>query len=252
MRGMKLPLLLSRRTTLLSAGSLGLLALLSPARAAGILAGSGHERRETRNLPAFDALRLRGPFEVTLAQGASSVEVRGDDNLIPLVETGVVESGGRRVLELRLRDEVAVRTRSTLAVHASAPSWLAIAVEGSGDVAADGLSGDRIELTLVGSGDVRLRGLAVQAVAMSLSGSGDVRVAGTARTLSVSLRGSGDVWADDLAADDVDVSVAGSGDVRVHALRSLRAAVAGSGDVVYRGAPKLQISLAGSGRVTRR
>jgi hypothetical protein len=257
MRGMNLlPLLLTRRTALLSAGTLGLLALTAPARAAertwtSALVGSGVPVRETRALAGFDAVRLRGAFDAVLRQGPTAVEVRGDDNLVPLVETSVVDAGGRRVLELRLKHDGSVRPRSSLAVHVAAPAWQSVVLDGSGDVEADGIDARALEIALVGSGDLRLRGVTAGSIALRLRGSGDVHLAGSARSLGVTLQGSGDVWADGLAADEVRVAIAGSGDARVHAQRSLQASVAGSGDVRYRGAPTLDVRIAGSGTVAR-
>ena len=109
-------------------------------------------------------------------------------------------------------------------------------------------SAEGLALNLDGSGDISAEGLEVRRLELGLSGSGDVRLAGRADTLMVGLAGSGDVDTRGLRAQQVEIGLAGSGDVDVCALGSLALNVAGSGDVTYYGEPSLpELNLTGSG-----
>jgi len=93
-----------------------------------------------------------------------------------------------------------------------------INLEGSGDISAEMLETDDLEINLRGSGDVAINFTELN-------------------TIDVSIRGSG------------DVDLAGSGDVDVNASDELNIVINGSGDVVYMGSPVVNVEINGSGDV---
>jgi hypothetical protein len=101
-----------------------------------------------------------------------------------------------------------------------------------------------------GSGDVAVQGVDGEKFSARVSGSGDLEVSGRATTLDAVIEGSGDMDLGGLDAQDVRVSIDGSGDARVHAGASLSATVNGSGDIRYKGSPpQTKISVNGSGDI---
>lgn len=194
--------------------------------------GSGTVAREARTAGDFQAIELRGDIDLVVRQsGRTAVEVQADDNLLPLLETEVVDGRHGRTLRIGWRRGESVRTRSDAVVTVDVAQLRAVASSGSGDV--------------------RIDALAAPEFALSLAGSGDVSLSGRAERFTLSIAGSGDVAAQALAADEVKVSIAGSGDARVHAERALTVAIAGSGDVVYSGSAAVKSSVAGSGSVRK-
>ena len=188
--------------------------------------GSGVAAEETRTLGAFHALRLAVPADVVVVQGpAPAVVLRGDDNLLALLETRV--EGDALVIEM----DGSYRSKLGLDLRVTTPRLSSVSISGSGDVRVEGLDGESFGI--------------------SVAGSGDVTAAGRVDKLDASISGSGDLFLFELQAADASVSIAGSGDVRVSASSSLDVSIAGSGDVKYRGDPRLSLSVAGSGRVVR-
>ncbi|WP_295642116.1 head GIN domain-containing protein [uncultured Methylibium sp.] len=246
---------LPRRTCLL-----GLLGLLLAAATAGARAesasGSGKPGTETRAVDGYHGIALKAPFKVLLrASGREGVTLRGDDNLLALVETRVVEARAGQpgpVLELRWRDGVRVSPRGEMLVTVDVVNLRLVTVAGSGEVSGDAPPAPSLALRVAGSGDIALRQVRTDDLAIGVAGSGDVKVAGRATKLAVTVSGSGDVDTDALEADEVAVQVAGSGDAAVTARKSLTVAIAGSGEVVHRGEAQPQVSVAGSGHVRRR
>jgi hypothetical protein len=233
------------------------LILLATALAAtvahGAVTGSGTPARETRAATDFQAIELEGSFDLVVRQsGRNAVEVQADDNLLPLVETEVIDGRHGRTLRIRWQRGESVRTRADTVVTVDVVQLRAVAASGSGDVRIDALTTPLFSLALAGSGDARLARLATDELSVSIAGSGDVSASGRTKRLALSIAGSGDVSAQELAAEEVKVSVAGSGDARVHAERELTVAIAGSGDVLYTGAAALKSSIAGSGSVRKR
>jgi hypothetical protein len=215
--------------------------------------GSGKPASETRPLSDFQAISAKGPVRLVVRQGTrEAVEVRADDNLLPLIETTVESGSHGRTLVVGLKKGQSIRTRGDMVVTVDVVQLKSIATAGSGDVKVEALKTPALVLNLAGSADASLASLQTDELSVSISGSGDVNAAGSAGRLKVSIAGSGDVRTANLRADDVTVSIAGSGDADVAANKSLSVSIAGSGDVVYRGDAQLKSSIVGSGSVTRR
>jgi hypothetical protein len=237
------------RRRILLVGSLCSWALVAHAA----VTGSGTAAREARTVGDFQAIELKGNFDLVVRQsGRTAVEVQADDNLLALIETEVIDGRHGRTLRIGWRRGESVRTRADTVVTVDVAQLRAVASSGSGDVRIDTLTAPLFSLALAGSGDARLARLATDDLSVSIAGSGDVSASGRTKRLALSIAGSGDFAAQDLAAEEVKVSVAGSGDAQVHAERELTVAIAGSGDVVYSGAAALKSSIVGSGSVRKR
>ena len=232
-----------------------LLALLllaaAPAVWAETVVGNGKAASEARNTGEFSAIGLSGGgIALKLKQGSPmSVMVRGDSNLLPLIET-VVE--GDRSLKLRWKRGVSVRNHASVFVEVVAPDVQAVSSAGSGEIEIDTLKVPRLALSIKGSGDLRAKGLSTEDLSVGIAGSGGLKLAGEATRMTVDLSGSGDIDAGELRSDDVTVGIAGSADALVHASRKLVVSIAGSGNVRYSGEASVQQSIAGSGTVRKR
>ena len=180
----------------------------------------------------FHSIRLCGPHDVTVSTGGThSVLAEGDEEAFEKievgVENGVLEIGtrGKRRLFLFGRQSDSVDFRITL------PELRQVALEGSGDVNVDRVSGTSFRGSIAGSGDLAIESLEVGEATFSIAGSGDIQL-------------------DSAAADSFDCSIAGSGDIAIGTLNAGRAkfSVAGSGDIQASGhAGHAAVSIAGSG-----
>ncbi len=217
------------------------------------ITGSGNLVTETRPIGSFQAILLRNSMKVVLRQGPrEAVAVSADDNLLPLIETRVIDRSGVPTLEITTRPDASFRTRNDMVVTVDAVTLSAISISGSGEVTCDALKTNELKLNLSGTGDINLRKLVAESLVIRVSGSGDVNVAGRAPRASISIAGSGDVDTSALDADEVRVSIAGSGDAKVNAHQTLAVTIAGSGDVAYAGEAAVKTSIAGSGSVRKR
>ena len=217
------------------------------------VAGSGTQRTDSRAVSGFQAIALNGSIKLVLRQGArEALELRADDNLLPLIETRVVNRGGVATLEIGPRRSTNLAPRSEVMVTVDVLTLAALSVNGSVDVVCDELKTPALRVHLAGSGKLMLRGVAAEDLALKLSGSGEAQVKGRTSKLQVAIAGSGDVDAGELEADDVTVGISGSGDVSVNARKTLAVSIAGSGDVTYRGTAVVTSSVAGSGRIRKR
>ncbi len=210
------------------------------------IVGSGVIKAETRALSGFSGISLGIPAKLTVVQnGTESVTITADDNVLPLISTEV--SG--TTLKIRWTEKNINLSSKNLRITVNLKAVQSLAVEGSGDIMADGLTFTELLTSIGGSGDIQLRNLAGEKVKASVAGSGDVFLTGNVGVFDVSIAGSGDIKAERLAAKTVSVSIAGSGNAVVLANESLRVSVAGSGDVRHYGSAKVSTSIAGSGSV---
>jgi hypothetical protein len=239
-------LLATAACALLAAPGAGAMSIFAGGGSARI-EGSGRVVEQARPLPAFRTLVVDGPVDVVLRAGAQErAVVRADDNIVPLILTAV--SGGR--LTVGLRPQAQLRTRTRMVVTVDFTRLDAVTILGSGDVQADAVRTDVLELVLRGSGDAAVDRVEAGAVAISISGSGDVTLrAGRADTVGVVIEGSGDARLAGVQARAGAVRIRGSGDVTIHAAEALEVDITGSGDVRYRGEPALTKRVAGSGSV---
>jgi hypothetical protein len=192
--------------------------------------GSGIAGSEVRQLSAFDEISVAGSadIEVFVGQGAPSVTLTIDDNLLQHVVTEVDGDTLEIYLDKDFRYDHDVRLKAEI----TTPELSAV--------------------SLAGAGDVDVRGVRAEHFAASIAGSGDMTIVGDTDSLEVSIAGSGAVDTLALRSRRAEVSIAGSGDVLVHASEDLDVSVAGSGDVGYHGHPQVSRSILGSGSVYRK
>ncbi len=228
--------------------------LASGAALAGWTTGSGQIATETRAVSGFSAINAGGSIDVVVRQnGKEGVEVKADDNIVPLVETVVEGSGDNRRLKIQFKRGESVRTKTPVVVTVDVINLKALGMSGSGDATVEALNTPAFTLSLSGSSDAVIKKLDTPQFTVSISGSGDVKAAGTAGRCEFSIAGSGDVASRDMSCDDVTISIAGSGDVKVMAKKTMAVSIAGSGDVEYSGGAQLvKSSVAGSGTVRQR
>lgn len=244
-----------RRLFLISAIGLAMGTAMSGAGAQLIsqTVGNGRITSESRTPGAFSAVMAAGAVDIVVRQGdADRVDIKTDENLLPLLETVVEERRGNRTLVVRWKRGESVRTRHKVEVVVTAIRLSAIAIDGAGDVIVEKMDSPQLALAISGAGDMKAQGLRSDDLKVSIAGSGDLQAAGQAARVQISVAGSGDVNTLALAADEVKVKIAGSGDVAVQANKTLDASIAGSGDVSYTGNPTVRKSVAGSGEVRKR
>jgi len=222
--------------------------LLGPVCAKGEdpVVGSGTVISETRKLAEFDEIELRiaGDLHVTIGE-PTPLELKGDDNILPLIETEVRD--GRLVIST----ERPLKAKQTLLLKVTVADLKAAEIRGSGDMHIRGVDNESLSLGISGSGDLHFDGKTERLIA-SVAGSGDAHLVGKARQLTVNIAGSGDVTAFGLEARTGSVSIAGSGDAKVSVAGSLSIMIAGSGDVHYAGDPKVSKVICGSGDIKKR
>jgi DUF4097 and DUF4098 domain-containing protein YvlB len=207
--------------------------------------GSGKLVTESRDVSDFDRVSLGGSGKVILIQGETeSLTIETDRNVMRYVTSEV--RGGTLVLGTKSGVMVSpTRLRFTVSVQDLA----GLTVSGSGDIVAERVDTDRLEIETSGSGQVRVDALTAEDLKVRISGSGDVELAGEVAEQEVTISGSGKYRAGDLRSETVSVTISGSGDATLWTTESLDARLTGSGSVSTYGNPRTDVSSSGSGNV---
>lgn len=207
----------------------------------------GPHETDVRTVGDVSAVQLAAAGTLTIEQGDTpSLTVTAGARALPHVTSAVRD--GVLVLDV---DSAWVRTGG-VSYHLVLPTVDAITVDGSGVVAADAASGDRVAITVRGSGHVDVAQVAASDVAVTVAGSGGVSLAGRADHQHVVITGSGSYDAEGMASRRAVVDVAGSGRAELDASEALDVAIAGSGSVTHTGSAVVTSHVDGSGKVVDR
>ena len=190
-----------------------------------MIEGSGHIVQQRRDVGAFHAVDTVGSEDIDIRFGPrTSVVIAADDNILPLLSSRVING------TLKLESRGSYQTRGPIRVWITTPKL--------------------DEFTSAGSGNVVIHDVSSSSLRLSLKGSGDIQANGRTGQLDLALMGSGRVRLGDLTATDVSAGVFGSGDATVRATGKLDAQMFGSGVLRYVGNPKsMRSSHFGSGRI---
>jgi hypothetical protein len=216
---------------------------------AGRIKGSGILVERKREIGSFSKLRIEGPLDVQLNQGAAeSLSISAEDNVEPLIETRLDGDA----LVIGLKPGAGFSTRKPPRLMLGFRKLNAVLIKGSGDVNIDQLKAEQFAITISGSGDLDIGLLETRELSASISGSGDVHIAGRAEQQNWSLSGSGDVSAASLSGRTAKAQLSGSGDLSLGVVEQLDANLSGSGDLSYAGRPKVTQKISGSGEISAR
>jgi hypothetical protein len=212
--------------------------------------GSGRIATERRTVAGFDRVSISGSFQVEIHQGSvEALELSGDDNLLPLIETKIEGTPGAATLRIRPKDDLQLAPTQPLRLRIDVMHLSAIGLAGAGHVTAPGVHAARLGVSIGGTGSVELAGLEAGRLAIDIGGSGRVSADGHAGALAVNLGGSGECALSRLAVDEAQVSIGGSGKAEINAGKQLTVSIAGSGRVTHTGAAVPRVSIVGSGSV---
>jgi hypothetical protein len=135
--------------------------------------GSGPVVNEVREIEGFFGVNNTGSFEVYIMPAEEfHVEVRAQENLIPIIETYV--SG--YTLFIRTKDDGCFRSNSPVEVHITMPELEVLTLSGSGRIFAESAHTSVFECNNSGSGQIMIDTVYAEDFMVGNSGSGLVRV----------------------------------------------------------------------------
>ena len=202
---------------------------------------------ESRDLPAFEQITLRGVGQLRLSQGKQSgLMLTGSGRDLAAIKTEVKDG------ELIISPKDPLKALVPLVFYATVDKLDEIHLEGAGEVVSEGtLHLNTLKIDLAGTGSVHLT-LDARKVDTSISGSGQVYLDGSADEQGLTMTGMGSYDTIDLKSKRAEVRLSGAGNVELGELEELDVKISGTGRVTYAGQPKVSERVLGAGKVEQR
>ena len=208
--------------------------------------GSGKSMTEARAVQDFDGVELAFIGDLTITQGDEErLEITGDDNILPIIET-TVEGG---ILQIRTRPMFMAQPVLPLRYELTVKDLRTVRLSGLGNVAAEQLQSDQLELSLTGAGTLRVDDLKADSLEVNMTGLGDANVGGAVARQEVLVSGAGNYQAEDLRSGAAEVMLSGLGNAKVWVTERLQTTISGAGSVDYYGRPAASQTISGLGSI---
>jgi hypothetical protein len=189
--------------------------------------GSGVVKTEKRDVGAFASVSVSGAYEVEIVcQKQPGIEIEGDDNILPLVQTYVEDNTLYIHSERSFNVKRAIKLRIT--------------------------TGNLEELNSSGASKITLEGVKNEQLVIETSGASKIDAAGETKSLEIESSGASKVDVQELRAARVKVSLSGAGRANVYASEEVNADVSGASQITYYGEPKVvNKSVSGAGSINK-
>jgi predicted small secreted protein len=190
--------------------------------------GSGNRQTEKRSVPGFLSVEVSGAFEVEIvAQQERSLEISGDDNILPLVTTEVKGN------VLRIGSNKSYSINRPVTVKIGVPDLEGISTSGASKINISGIKNSEF--------------------GVDSSGASNLSLTGETKQLRIDTSGASNIEAKDLHAQKVEVQSSGAGYVSVYATDQLNASASGAARVDYYGNPSnVTPDVSGAGSVNKK
>jgi hypothetical protein len=191
------------------------------------IAGSGKLQKQKRDVGSFNSISTEGAFDLEIVcQKPQSLEIEGDDNVLPLVSTEV----SNNVLHIKNLRGYSVSEPITLRI--SVPDLEGISASGAGKIEISGIKNEKFVI--------------------DASGAPTIKATGETKVLNVDASGAGKIDTHKLRAGRVVVESKGVSKVEVYAAEQLDVTVSGPSSVIYEGNAVVNKTVNGPGSVEKK
>jgi hypothetical protein len=189
--------------------------------------GDGNIKTDERTISAFADIDASGAFVIEWQNGAPTLRITTDQNLLPYIESHI--SGD--TLYLRTREQI--WPTHGIKVVISSPARTGARISGAVKLTAKQLTGPRFALEATGASRVSLEG--------NVDG------------LLADMTGASELAASGLQTKTAEISTAGAAHVEITVSETLKVAITGAGKVTYSGnPPTVEKHITGAGSIRRK
>ena len=216
---------------------------------AEIVRGSGDVIVESREIEAdFDKIDLSGIGNLDITQGDDfSLEVKGEDNIVELIETEVRGSTLYIGVKDRKPGSYNIIPTEKLYYTVVMPDLARVTLSGAGNIEIPSLETEELRVTLSGAGALEIEDLNADLLVIEISGAGSVDISGAVVEQRLHLSGMGNYDARDLESQIAEIDLSGVGSGTVWVTESLDVTISGVGSLNYYGDPRITENVSGLG-----
>jgi Putative auto-transporter adhesin, head GIN domain len=213
---------------------LAVILILVPVVAAGChyhmhsgISGSGKRALQKRDVASFSSISTQGAFDIeVVCQKPVSLEIEGDDNVLPLVTTEVSNN------VLYIKNTQSYSVHDPISLRISVPNLEAATVSGAGKLNISGVKNEKFEL--------------------DSSGAPTIRVSGDTKVVDIDTSGAAKIDTHRLHASQAVVDSKGVSKVELAASDTLNVTISGPSHVTYEGDPVVNKTIHGPGSVDKK
>jgi hypothetical protein len=182
---------------------------------------------QKRDVTSFASISTQGAFDIqVVCQKPVSLEIEGDDNILPLITTEV----NNNVLYIKGTQNYSVR--EPINVRISVPNLDGITVSGAGKTDISGIKNDKFEI--------------------DSSGAPTIKVSGATKVVDIDTSGAAKIDTSRLQASRAVVDSKGVSRVDLSAADQLDVTISGPSRVTYKGDPVVNKTVHGPGSVEKK
>jgi hypothetical protein len=209
--------------------------------------GSGQPADEKRDVDFFEAVEIQSALFVEVRIDEShSVEIEGDDNLLPVVLTEVDDS----TLHVKLPPNTTVRPVNDLRVSVTAPTIRSVEASGASTVGVAELHSDELAFSAIDASRMQVIKAHADEIILNVSGTSELSATGRASNVKVDVSEASRLDAKELVADHVEVNTSDASTARVHGSKSVSGRASGASKVQHvGGADKVEVKTSGDSNV---
>jgi putative autotransporter adhesin-like protein len=186
--------------------------------------GNGNVKTEERTIGAFANIDASGVFTIEWQNGAPTLRITIDENLLPYINNHI--SGD--TLRLRVREQI--WPTHAIKVVVSSPTRAGARISGAVRLTAKQLNGPKF--------------------AFEARGASHVALDGKIDELLADMTGASELEAGGLQTKTVEISTTGAGEAEIAVSDTLKVAITGAGKVSYSGNPKtIEKHISGAGSI---
>ena len=229
-----------KKIVLLSVSSLISLFLLT---SCNCIKGSGKIISEQKNVPQFHSIEIGGNSEISITQGHNqSLEIKTDDNVMPLLKTEV-ENG-----KLVIKSEGCILD-SKMAIKVTMEDLKSLNISGSSKIkSVNKIKSKDLKFDISGASEINME-LEAETLSTVISGAGKINLSGEVVKNSIDISGAGEYNSFNLKTKDSSVKLSESSEAKINASDKLDVQISGSGKIEYKGKPKVTNNISGSGEI---
>ena len=188
--------------------------------------GSGNVDSESRAVSEFEGIKVSGAIKVYYKQSdRTSVKVVADDNILPLVRSGVKKN------TLYLRTSGRMKLSNPIKVYVESPRLRNLRASGA---------------TYVEASDV-----AIESLNIKTSGASKIVLNGSSDSLRVKMSGASRVDSSNLAVKKGSVKSSGASSLKGQFTEVLKVKASGASSVKYKGSAELKKRISGGSSVSK-
>lgn len=189
--------------------------------------GDGVMKVEARPVTTYSKVKAHGAFAIQWVPGTAALEVSGDQNILPLIQTTV--SGD--TLEIKAAGNFSTGHTTTLKLSSN--------------------SLDHVEL--MGGNSFDAKNLSVETLTIKASGASSIHLSGNVAKLDAELEGASSLSARSLPTQNTNISLNGASSADIDVTNALKASISGAGSLTYSGNPaKVEKHVNGAGSIRQR